>query len=108
MLRSNSRRPRLTAAGAALCAGLAFAVPAIAANFAMASATPSAGASTFVVGDTSAVDTLNPFLGFTPEDHEVYGLIYDNLMDYGQLNYAGTPRLATSWSHSKNGLEIGR
>ena len=106
MLRSISRRRlRLTAAGAALCAGLALTAPAIAANSAVAaSASSSPGASTFVVGDTDAVDTLNPFLGFTGQDYEVYGLIYDNLMDYGQLNYTGTPRLATSWSHSKNGL----
>ena len=44
-----------------------------------------------MVGDTDAVDTLNPFNGFTGQDYEVYGLIYDNLMDYGQLNYAGPP-----------------
>jgi peptide/nickel transport system substrate-binding protein len=81
------------------------AAPAIAANSAVAeSATSSPAAPTFVIGDTDAVDTLNPFLGFTGPDHEVYGLIYDNLIDYGQLNYTGTPRLATSWSHSKNGL----
>ena len=104
MLRSNSgRRLRLTAAAAAVCAGLAVAAPAIGAQAAPSSQTPSAK-STFVVGATDAVDTLNPFLGFTSQDYEVYGLIYDNLMDYGQLNYTGTPRLATSWSHSKDGL----
>jgi peptide/nickel transport system substrate-binding protein len=62
------------------------------------------GASTFVVGNNDAVDTLNPFVGFTSQDFEVYGLIYDNLMDYGQLNYSPSPRLATSWSHSPDGL----
>src|SRR5499427_11155054 len=104
MLRSNSgRRLRLTAAAAALCAGLAVAAPAIGAQAAPSSQSPSAK-STFVVGATDAVDTLNPFLGFTSQDYEVYGLIYDNLMDYGQLDYSGTPRLATSWSHSKDGL----
>src|SRR5262245_22106522 len=109
MLRPNTRpRLRLAAAGLALCGGLAAAVPALAANAApparsAAMSSPSAS-STFVVGNTDAVDTLNPFLGFTSQDYEVYGLIYDNLMDYGQLNYAGTPRLATSWSHSKDGL----
>src|SRR5215469_3974827 len=104
MLRSNSgRRLRLTAAAAAVCAGLAAAAPVVGAQAAPSMQSPSAK-STFVVGDTGAVDTLNPFEGFTSQDHEVYGLIYDNLMDYGQLNYAGTPRLATSWSHSKNGL----
>jgi len=61
--------------------------------------------STFVVGSaTDAVDTLNPYVGFTAQDFEVYGLIYDNLMDYGQLDYSPAPRLATSWSHSADGL----
>jgi peptide/nickel transport system substrate-binding protein len=50
------------------------------------------------------VDTLNPYVGFTAQDFEAYGLIYDNLMDYGQLDYSPAPRLATSWSHSKDGL----
>jgi peptide/nickel transport system substrate-binding protein len=79
---------------------------------AVASSTPSASPtptkyppSTFVVGDgADAVDTLNPFVGVTSQDFEVYGLIYDNLMDYGQLDYSPAPRLATSWSTSKNGL----
>ena len=97
-------RPRLllAATAVALCGGLAAASPALAASAGAAS--QNASSSTFVVGSTDAVDTLNPFLGFTSQDYEVYGLIYDNLMDYGQTNYAGTPRLATSWSHSKNGL----
>ena len=61
--------------------------------------------STFVVGSaTDAVDTLNPYVGFTAQDFEVYGLIYDNLMDYGQLDYSPAPRLATSWSHAADGL----
>jgi peptide/nickel transport system substrate-binding protein len=109
MLRSNKRpRLRLLATGLALVGGLAAAAPALAANAAPAERSAAmsspASSSTFVVGDTDAVDTLNPFLGFTSQDYEVYGLIYDNLMDYGQLNYAGTPRLATSWSHSRDGL----
>jgi peptide/nickel transport system substrate-binding protein len=104
MLRSNNRpRLRLAAAGLALCGGLAAASPALAATSDHASA-PSPSSATFVVGNTDAVDTLNPFNGFTSQDYEVYGLIYDNLMDYGQLDYSGTPRLATSWSHSKDGL----
>ncbi|HEX5189901.1 MAG TPA: ABC transporter substrate-binding protein [Streptosporangiaceae bacterium] len=108
MLRSiNRQRLRLAPACLALCGGLAVsglagASPALAATSGPASGQPRSA--TFVVGNTDAVDTLNPFLGFTSQDYEVYGLLYDNLMDYGQLNYAGTPRLATSWSHSKNGL----
>ena len=114
MLRSITRpRLRLAAAGLALCGGLAAASPSLAATSADAATSAHAARlapagqspnSTFVVGSTDAVDTLNPFLGFTSQDYEVYGLLYDNLMDYGQLDYAGTPRLATSWTHSKNGL----
>src|SRR5262249_34625291 len=119
MLRSNIRpRLRLAAAGLALCGGLAAAAPAVAATSSPAGQLARAGrvapaaqsdnesgkSATFVIGNTDAVDTLNLFNGFTSQDYEVYGLIYDNLMDYGQLNYAGTPRLATSWSHSKDGL----
>jgi peptide/nickel transport system substrate-binding protein len=92
---------RLAAAGLALTAGLAIASPAAAAPLASAAAH---GPSTLVVGTSDAVDTLNPYNGFTSLDFEVYGNIYDNLMDYGQLDYSGTPRLATSWSHSANGL----
>ncbi|MEP7025122.1 MAG: ABC transporter substrate-binding protein, partial [Actinomycetota bacterium] len=62
------------------------------------------GRSTFVVGNNEAVDTLNPFVGVTSQDFEVYGLIYDGLMDYGQLDYSPSPRLAVSWSHSADGL----
>ncbi|MGN6676679.1 MAG: ABC transporter substrate-binding protein, partial [Streptosporangiaceae bacterium] len=106
MLRSNIRL-RLVAAGLALCGGLAAASPALASTADHAAKQAPAGQtpnSTFVVGNTDAVDTLNPFLGFTSMDYEVYELLYDNLMDYGQQNYAGTPRLAKSWKHSKNGL----
>ncbi len=97
MLRSITRpRLRLAAAGLALCGGLAAASPSLAATSAPAATSAHAAgwhsppsSTTFVVGSTDAVDTLNPFLGFTSQDYEVYGLLYDNLMDYGQLDYAG-------------------
>src|ERR1044071_7114176 len=57
------------------------------------------GSSTFVVGNTESVDTLNPYVGFTQQDFEVYGMVYDQLMDYKP-----SPRLATSWSTSADGL----
>jgi peptide/nickel transport system substrate-binding protein len=106
-----ARRLAVAAAALALClpASLALALPAAAAPASSSPApTPKSThypKSTFVVGDaTDAVDTLNPFVGVTSQDYEVYGLIYDNLMDYGQLNYSPAPRLATSWSTSANGL----
>src|SRR6266436_3567241 len=70
MLRSNSRpRLRLAAAGLALCGGLAAATPALAATGSPAGQLAVSGAkhgpSTLVVGDNGAVDTLNPYNGFT-------------------------------------------
>ncbi len=87
--------------GGAATIGAAVAGPA--AQAAQAAAQPK-GPSTFVVGDTAAVDGMNPYVGLTSIDFEVYGLVYDDLMDYGQTNYAPTPRLATSWSVSKDQL----
>ncbi len=101
MARTHSKRGTLLAAlilvGGVVSAGAALAGPA-------ASAAQPKGSSTFVVGDTGAVDGMNPYVGLTSIDFEVYGLVYDDLMDYGQTNYAPAPRLATSWSVSKNQL----
>ncbi len=117
MFRSNPQRSKTrlrwlrplsaatTLAGLAFTAALAAAGPAAAAAAASGSASGAApGAATFVVGNTAAVDGLNPYVGQTAVDFEVYGLIYDNLMDYGQRDYSPSPRLATSWSVSKDQL----
>jgi peptide/nickel transport system substrate-binding protein len=101
MLRSIAKAGSLLAA-----AGLLGGVATLASPLAQASQAASGphASATFVVGDTEAVDGMNPYVGLTSVDFEVYGLIYDNLMDYGQTNYAPAPRLATSWSVSKNKL----
>jgi peptide/nickel transport system substrate-binding protein len=114
MPRSHSRRLRRVRRQLATAA-IVFAVSLAPVSAAVAGASPSPSApgggavkhskSTFVVGDAvDAVDTLNPYVGLTQQDFEVYGNIYDNLMDYGQLDYSPSPRLATSWSHSPDGL----
>src|SRR5260221_4218159 len=92
MLRPNSRpRLRLVAAGLALCGGLAAAAPAPAANAAPPAKspplTPPPRSSPLVVGNTDAVDTLHPFLGFTSQDYQGNGLIYHNPLDYWQTHY---------------------
>lgn len=87
----------------AVLAGAAAAPAALLSGSAAEAAAPH-GPSTFVVGNTGAVDGMNPYVGLTQVDFEVYGLVYDNLMDYGQTNYSPSPRLATSWSVSKNKL----
>src|ERR1022692_1143135 len=111
MLRSDLRpRWRLAAASVVLGAGLLTASPALAATNSLtprlqpAAVAATHGSATFVVGNTSAVDGMNPFVGQTGTDFEVYGLIYDDLTDYGQLDYSAQPRLATSWSVSPNQL----
>jgi peptide/nickel transport system substrate-binding protein len=100
------RRPRwrLAAASAALAAGLwAVSAPALAAP--SEGAAPAVKTTTFVVGNTEAVDTLNPYVGVTSTDYEAYGLIYDNLSDYSQNSpYGPAPRLAASMSVSKDQL----
>jgi peptide/nickel transport system substrate-binding protein len=105
MIRSHSTPgsvlTRLLAAAVLLGAA---AVPAAVLGGPAAQAAAPGGPSTFVVGNTGAVDGMNPYVGQTAVDFEVYGLVYDNLMDYGQTNYAPAPRLATSWSVSKNKL----
>jgi peptide/nickel transport system substrate-binding protein len=96
--RAPRRRPRPLATAALLAVIALAAVPAVA----------SAGnvkTWTFIVGNSTAVDTLNPYVGLTNSDYEAYGLMFDYLMDYNQNPpYNGTPRLATSWSVSKNKL----
>lgn len=104
MLRSKARS-RLHLAVAALAVGGLALTPSLATATSAAAASPRAtGSSTFVVGNSGAVDGLNPYVGFTAIDFEVYGLIYDDLMDYSQLDYGPVPRLATSWSVSKDQL----
>jgi peptide/nickel transport system substrate-binding protein len=99
------RRLRLAAACLMVCGGLASITPALAAPAGPAASPGPARNSTFIVGDSGGgVDGLNPFVGLTSLDFEVYGLIYDNLMDYGQADYQPAPRLATSWSVSANKL----
>ncbi len=110
--RQPGRRPGLAPASLLatliLCGGVAAAGTAAGTALA-APVSPAAGSaaphsSTFVVGNTATVDGMNPYVGLTSADFEVYGLVYDNLMDYGQTNYAPAPRLATSWSVSKDQL----
>ena len=49
---------------------------------------PEPGRLTFVVGNTESVDTLNPYVGFTSRTSRSTAMVYDKLMDYGQLDYS--------------------
>ena len=64
----------------------------------------SAGRTTFTVGITQDVDSLNPFTGIVASAYEMYQLTYDTLTDYGQEDFAAEPSIAESWETSDDGL----
>jgi peptide/nickel transport system substrate-binding protein len=63
-----------------------------------------AGKLTFTVGIINDVDSLNPFIGILAETYEVWALMYDYLVNYGQKDFAPTPGLAESWQVSDDEL----
>lgn len=67
-------------------------------------APPPRSKATFTVGMTEDIDSLNPFVGVQSNSYEMFGVMYDQLMDYGPKDGTPTPRLATSWSSSPDGL----
>ena len=92
---------RFSRAGLAALAGAVLVMAAVV-SIAHGSTTKTGGV--FRLGTSQGIDSLNPYVGFTQQDFEVYGNVYDSLMDYGQLDYKPSPRLATSWSTSPDGL----
>ena len=91
------RLPLLLAA--ALLVGLAFAGPGAA-----QSPSPAAGQTTLKVGWDIEPDNLNPFAGIQQSSFEIFHLEYDFLTNYGAAHLETEPGLATSWTHSANGL----
>lgn len=49
-------------------------------------------------------DSLNPYTGITAESYEMWYLIYPTLTTPSEADLTSTPALATSWSHSADGL----
>lgn len=112
------RTRRVAFAGAAAMAALAMmATPASAypspspsGGSAGASSAPSgapsvpAGSKTFTIGITGDVDSLNPYSGFLTISYEVYSDVYDLLEGWSQKDYSPVPGLASSWTHSDDGL----
>ncbi|MGZ4639832.1 MAG: ABC transporter substrate-binding protein [Actinomycetes bacterium] len=101
---TGTRRIRLLALLAAV--GLAVAPAATTAQAASSSppASPAASAApdakTFTVGILQDVDSMNPFVGIVAEAYEMWGLMYDQLIGYGQKDFAPVPQLAESWQES--------
>jgi len=91
------RLPLLLAA--VLLVGLALAGPSAA-----QSPSPAAGQTALKVGWDTEPDNLNPFVGYEQSSYEIFHLEYDFLTDYGPAHLETRPGLATSWTHSPDGL----
>ena len=87
----------------ALAAGLVFAAGAGA-----SSPSPSAAAGgerhLLKVGWDTEPDNLNPFVGYEQSSYELFHVEYDFLTDYSPAHLETEPGLATSWTHSPDGL----
>jgi peptide/nickel transport system substrate-binding protein len=71
---------------------------------AAAGACGTSGVSTFVVGNTQDLDSRNPFSGQLSISADLYDDVYDFLTADAQKDYAPSPALATSWTHTPDGL----
>ncbi|HMK93278.1 MAG TPA: ABC transporter substrate-binding protein, partial [Thermoleophilia bacterium] len=56
------------------------------------------------VGWDTEPDNLNPFVGYEQSSYELFHLTYDFLTDYAPSHLQTKPGLATSWTHSPDGL----
>jgi peptide/nickel transport system substrate-binding protein len=65
---------------------------------------PAHGRTTFTVGITTDIDSLNPFVGILAESYEMFSLMYDSLTQYGAADFKPQPALAESWETSSDGL----
>jgi len=70
------------------------------------SPSPSGGQAKIIlhIGWTREPDNLNPFVGYSATDYEIWHLQYDLLTGYYPATLQPRPEFATSWSHSPNGL----
>jgi len=99
---SIQRRNRLVATLAAV--SFALAPIAVGGSAGATSPSPTGSASvkdsSFTVGILQDIDSLNPFVGIVAEAYEMYGLMYDQLLGYGQKDFAPVAGLAESWEES--------
>jgi len=86
---------------AILTAGLAWGVVAALAGSATPSASPQ---SVLQVGYYQNLDSLNPYIGQQDIAWNIYRLNYDYLVRYDPATLKPIPGIATSWSHSPDGL----
>jgi peptide/nickel transport system substrate-binding protein len=97
-----STRLGLVLAMVCLAAGLVWG---LASAFA-ASPSPSPGNGKVVLrlGWTREPDNLNPFVGYSSSDYEIWHMQYDLLTGYDAGTLKPKPEFAESWSHSADGL----
>ena len=91
--------PIVVMVAALLAAGLLFAAGAVA-----ASSSPAPSQKDLRVGWDVEPDNLNPFVGIQQSSFELFRLEYDFLTNYGASHLQTEPGLATSWTHSPDGL----
>ena len=58
----------------------------------------------FTVAFLNEVDSFNPFLGIEAESFEMWGLMYDTLIEYSMKDMQPEPGLASEWETSDDGL----
>jgi peptide/nickel transport system substrate-binding protein len=92
----------LLAVFACLAAGLVWGLTA--AMAASPSPSPSSGKVILRIGWTREPDNLNPFVGYSASDYEVWHLQYDLLTGYDAKTWQPKPELAESWTHTADGL----
>jgi peptide/nickel transport system substrate-binding protein len=100
--RSTSVRFVLLAAFACLAAGLVWGMTA--AFAASESPSPSGGKVTLRLGWTREPDNLNPFVGYSASDYEIWHLEYDLLTGSDAMTLQPKPEFAESWTHTPDGL----
>ena len=69
-----------------------------------ASSSPAPGGSVLKIGWDTEPDNLNPFVGYEQSSYELFHVAYDFLTDYAPSHLQTKPGLATSWTHSPDGL----
>jgi peptide/nickel transport system substrate-binding protein len=69
-----------------------------------ASPSPAGHLTILRIGTQQDADNLNPFIGYSGTSYEIFHLNYDMLVGYSPHDFAPRPELATSWSHSPDGL----
>jgi len=68
------------------------------------SASPAGEALVLRLGWTREPDSLNPFVGYSASDYEIFHLQYDLLTGYNAKTWQPEPEIAESWTTSDDGL----